>query len=182
MNDDDYSSCGTEGEYVQNKFYNGIIVGGVDIQYSGVRCDDTMYDCSSWENPPYTDRELPEISAPALQSVCSGEDEEFDNLDSAGYDYKGTSASAAIVGGVVVLMIKQNSLLQYWPEAIKAITMVTAWNDPDGLPLSLSSSVDNKDGAGEIDARLAVILSATDNKYPDSTSPLKERTGTCQQE
>lgn len=151
--DESYDTiCSTVNGYVQNKFYNGIVVGG-SMTLGTIPVSDDVFDlqCSSYENRSYAqDWELPNVVAPAMR----------DGVDGSSYsDDRGTSISAAIVGGLVSLILSRNSGLKFAPEAVRAIIEVTAWKNVEGPELSMDDLIDDKDGAGLISAPRAVSLS-----------------------
>ncbi len=151
-------SCSQTYSYVQNKFLNGLIVGGVNDEDTRSRMDDAIYDCSSYTNPtfPWWPTEVPHVVAPAKAGS--------EGLDAGGYEYEGTSASAAIVGGIASLVHDKNYSLRYVPEAVRAVVMATAWENVDGDRLYLTDRVDDKDGVGEVSAARAVLLADSANK------------------
>ncbi len=151
-------SCSQTYSYVQNKFLNGLIVGGVNDQDTRSRLDDAIYDCSSYTNPtfPWWPTEVPHVVAPAKGGS--------EDLDAGGYQYEGTSASAVIVGGIVSLVQDKNNSFRYAPEGVRAVVMATAWENVDGTRLNLTDGVDDKDGVGEVSAARAVMLADSNNK------------------
>ncbi len=138
-----------ESEYVAWKYFNGLVVGGTNDKGTGNRSDDTIWEHSCWGNPSseHSDRELPEIVAPAY------------NLKIAGYNMvNGTEVSAPMVAGAAASILYYNSGLKDWPEALRAILMATAEQNVDGPVLDLNDSIDDKDGVGEVNELLATIL------------------------
>lgn len=154
------SSAGNGGAdpalfYVQNRHFNGLVVGGSDDRNTNSRADDLIYSASSWGNPAGLngDRELPEVVAPGV------------NVTGAQYNGNGTSASAPIVAGIAALVEQRSGLIADYPEAKRAIIMATASQNVDGVfPLNLSDAVDDRDGVGEVDALRAITLADPANR------------------
>lgn len=86
----------------------------------------------------------------------------------------GTSLSAPLVSGLAALISDRTQLLYESPEAVRAITMATAWNNIEG-PAGIPTGQDLKDGAGAIDASSADAAAAigyTDyQSYPYPACP-----------
>lgn len=143
-----YDSCSpTSGDYVQNKFYNGLVVGGSSTGTTNDWRDDYVYTCSSWQNKSNTDWELPSLVAPAT------------GVDTGGLrSEEGTSLAASIVGGLIAILLEKNTYLRFYPEAVRAILMATAWKDVDGYDFDPEDSWDDKDGAGLVSASRATHL------------------------
>lgn len=150
--------CSSTYSYVQNKFLNGLVVGGTNDQDTRSRMDDTIYACSSYTNPsfPWWPTEVPHVVAPAKGGM--------EGLDAGGYRYEGTSASASIVGGIASLVQDRNNAFYSRPEGVRAVVMATAWENVDGGRLNLTDKVDDKDGVGEVSAARAVLLADPSNK------------------
>ncbi len=118
------SAAGNRGDnpntalrFVQNRTYNGLVVGATDAAGTAARNDDVMATYSSWRNhtTPNGDRELPEIVAPGSDVSVAG----------LGPD-SGTSYAAPAVSGAVAVITERNSALASYPEAQKAIIMASA--------------------------------------------------------
>lgn len=163
---DPWTTCGSTSAIVQNRFYNGLIVGGSDpATRTTWAMDDTMFMCpsqpalvaSSWQNPS-SGRELPLVTAQAADVFAGGA------------EFSGTSASASIVGGLVADILERSSTLRSWPEAVRAIVMATAWSDADGNSLVLADALDDPDGAGIISGVRAVDLSSSTLQSPTGPS------------
>lgn len=149
-------------QYVQNKFYNGLIAGGSSDKGTISTIDDTIYECSSFKNPTtaHNDRELPEVVGPA---EC---------VDAGGVSCgNGTSNAASIVAGIGALIIDSNPALSAWPEIIRAIIIASGRVDINNVRLDLGDSVDDKDGAGEVNAAYAVKLSDPSYKIDGNNVP-----------
>ncbi len=137
--------------------YNVITVGSMDDHDNGFWSDDNISSFSQYVNPVSThnDREKPEL-------VALGEDVLMLSTSSpwTGYINSGTSFSSPAVAGAAALLMDANDNLKYWPEAVKAILMASAFHNIEGpeLPNSGGSwtTYDDKDGAGEIVVSTAV--------------------------
>jgi subtilisin family serine protease len=124
--------------------YNVVTVGAFDDKNSFLWAGDTMSTFTSSVDPisTHNDREKPEISAPGtgIRSTLTA----FPWLGNYG-STNGTSYSSPIVAGAAVQMMQRNTVLQSWPESVKAILMVTALHDVEP-PARLSE----KEGAGSL--------------------------------
>ncbi len=143
---------------------NVFIVGGSDDQGTDSRLDDTIYVDSSSRNPTYTgfsSLELPRIVAPATE-VATGL-----YPDGESFSVSGTSIAAPMVAGVDVLMKERATdsnvlwgiIFAGFPEVRKAILMVTANRNVDGVQLNLLDTTDDRDGAGQLNACAAALIS-----------------------
>jgi hypothetical protein len=159
-------SCSQTYSYVQNKFFNGLIVGGTNTSGTRSRLDDALYACSSYTNPLNSTMEIPHVVAPARAGA--------EGLDAGGYIGVGTSASAAIVGSIATLVHDKNNALRGMPEAVRAIVMATAWRNVDGGRLVLTDAVDDRDGVGEVSAARAVKLADPANKKDGGNAPAQK--------
>jgi len=110
--------------------YNVITVGNFDDRNTVAWSDDTMDSCSSWKDPTSThgDREKPEVSAPGANITSTTVASPW-----IGGIGSGTSYAAPMITGVAALMMQRNTSLQLWPEAVKAILMVTAVHNIEGV-------------------------------------------------
>ena len=140
-------SAGNTNSYITSpgKAWNVITVGGINDQNTANWSDDSMFNLSNYDDPTGgesgTDREKPEVVAPAVEVVAA-----FGNA--AGNT--GTSLAAPQVAGLAGLLIHRNSQLQTWPEVVKAIIMASAVHNIEG-----NQRLSEYDGAGVIDAPLA---------------------------
>lgn len=144
--------------------YNALVVGGSHDSETASRSDDTILSASADYNlSTASDWELPNVVAPANTVVADG------------YDYSpstlGTSYSAPMVAGVAAQVHQTNTNLRPWPEAARAILMCSANRDVDSGRLSLTDQVDDRDGAGEVNATLAVQLASSANKVDTGNTP-----------
>jgi hypothetical protein len=132
---------------VGNSTFNGIVVGGTSDQGTWSRQDDTAWVNSNAKNPT-TGLELPHVVAPAdsLRALWNG------NPNAV---LSGTSLAAPQVAGLAAAIREGMPFLGSYPEAVKAVILASASKNVDGPSLSLSDGVDDRDGAGEINARLA---------------------------
>lgn len=147
---------------VSPKGYNIFSVGGTDTANTSSRSDDRIARCPTYEysymNPcpsaewcPVGDRELPMISAPGF------------GLSILGNSLFGTSFASPAVAGAAANLLSDNPSLAGNPPAIRAILMASASNDVDLTFLEPENySVDETDGAGEVDSWLAYLVG-----YPD---------------
>lgn len=124
--------------------YNVITVGAFDDKGSWLWAGDTMSTFTSFVDPisTHSDREKPEISAPGtgIQSTLTA----WPWIGNFG-STNGTSYSSPMVCGSAVQMMQRNTVLQSWPEAVKAILMASATHDVEP-PARLSE----KEGAGSL--------------------------------
>jgi len=158
-------SAGDKGEgtgYITSpgKAWNVITVGGINDQNNAAWGDDQMSSPSSWKNPSNnngnrtgtSDREKPEVVAVAdsVTDICETGPGFY--LECTNW---GTSVSAPQVAGLTALLMDRHSDLLIWPEAVKAIIMASAMHNIEWTTVMRKDSVDDKDGAGAIDAALA---------------------------
>lgn len=155
--------------------FNTIIVNATQDANTAARSDDTLAaSCGwqgCWQNPcqspgfgtewcPHGDRELPLISAPGHSLIMLGA------------AASGTSFASPTAGGAAALLHEENPNLRSWPEAVRAILMASATNDVDGTFFEPdNSSIDEKDGAGELNAFVAVLLGAAANYRTPGQTP-----------
>lgn len=125
-------------------FNNGITVGASDDCDTTSRSDDTMWCWSAGINIPTLGSDEYEIERPHL--VAPGRDITAENFTASG-----TSAAAPQVSGAAAQLLEHDSLLVGWPEAVRAILISSALEDVDVGRLSLTDSLDDRDGAGELD-------------------------------
>lgn len=187
-------------KYVQNMLQNGLVVGGsVDTSQS---TPIGVYNCN-WYSPntdrsthrfwtdeqppfggapwgsnsinpaapggsPHGDWELPHLVAVAVSFVGNC-------LETGNGKYAGaTSSATAITTAAGAQVQESNAALKSWPEATRAILLATATEDVDGTNLSLTDSVDDKDGVGELDVLRATTLANSANRVtaPSASSPV----------
>jgi hypothetical protein len=152
------ASSGNEGnvanfDTVQNRRFNGLVVGGSDDKGTTGVTDDTIWDGSSWRNfsTPHNDYELPHLIAPAV------------NVTAVGSVGTGTSASAPQVAAAAAAMIAMDpGSFTAWPEMTRAVLQaspLTALN-LEGFLSALPSPVDRHTGTGLLHAARAVALSS----------------------
>lgn len=149
---------GADNEHVQNRYYNGLVVGGSKTPIGNDRVNgwwdtEEMYEYSSHEN--VGGRELPHLVAPAEYVSAGGK-----TNDGGTGSFRGTSAATSIVAGLAAILIDLQSGLRYSPEAVRAILMATAWRDVDGTPFVIDDNTDDEDGAGQVSAARAVYTAS----------------------
>jgi hypothetical protein len=150
--------------FVGNRSYNTLIVGASDGKDTSQTNDDALGTFSQYLNPNTTngDHELPNLVAPGDEINGFGI-----NVSSATHATRGTSASAPITLGTVLLMKTRDSGFNYWPEMVRA-TVMTASTHPvfqgTGRTVRLGDPVDHRHGAGLLNAAVAVSL-ADPNYY-----------------
>jgi subtilisin family serine protease len=127
-----------------------ITVGNFDDRNTVGWGDDLMSGCSSWRDPSSThsDREKPEVSAPGTNINSTTTTSPW-----TGGIGSGTSYAAPMVTGTAALMMQRNTSLQFWPEAVKAILMVSAVHNIEG-----ATRLSEFDGAGAVVANRADLL------------------------
>jgi hypothetical protein len=132
--------------------YNVITVGNFDDRNTSSWSGDVMSSCSSWKDPTsaHGDREKPEIAAPGTNFTSTSTASPW-----IGGIGSGTSYAAPMVTGTAALMMQRNTSLQLWPEAVKAILMVSAVHNIEG-----STRLSEFDGAGGIVANRADIVAS----------------------
>jgi len=152
-------------DYVSNRGYNGLVVGGVLDQNTADRSDDQFDTNAAWKNPAtaHNDHELPQVVA-------------FTNgVTVSGSEFSGASTATAMVAGVGALLTASD--LNGWPEAKRAVILATATGRADqGLLSSLSGAGDRKIGAGVVDAYQAADLGQSSNAVSPSAVTAKGRT------
>jgi hypothetical protein len=141
-------------DYVSHKCYNCLQVGASDENGTTMRSDDVIWPASSWKNPitPHNDRELPALVAPGV------------GVDGAGICGTGTSLSCPMVAGTAAIIHQRNPVLAVYPEVVWALARVNANEDVDSTFLDLGDSVDDKDGAGELNTYLTVYYAGSEFK------------------
>jgi len=173
--------------------FNIICVGGYDMGYTpGMWWDGFMWiegpwsgtstknlpDCEGGSPGTGCDRELPHItgsgygctSATINSSDTDGLIEMYWQSSTSSYQpLKGTSLATPAISGLVALMMAKESFLTFWPEAIRAILMVSAIHDIDrpvpGKAFSNYQAPDENDGAGVpvVDQMFGVMNGTTGN-------------------
>jgi len=134
--------------------FNCIVVGASNDMSTADRAQHNMYYNSAWMNPDgggvWEDFEVPHLVAPgyAVESANGP----------TGLSAMGTSPASAIATGIVAQLISRNITLKWWPEAIRAIMMAGATENIEGPVLDLGDEVDDKDGAGEVDAQRSINI------------------------
>lgn len=146
-------SSGNTGNYITSpgKAWNLITVGGIEDGGDPTWYNDNLWAGSAYVNPVslHNDREKPEVVAVGTDVTVLG------NNNAIYPDLDGTSMAAPQVAGLAALLISQDSSLNHWPEATRAIIMASATHDVEGPPIIVRDQGDLKDGAGAINADLA---------------------------
>jgi Subtilase family len=130
---------------------NGPVVGAANDHGSTSRTGLAMATFSKWQNyTPYW--ELPHLVAPGVNI------DTVSNFPAAGVrGCDGTSFATPQVSGVVASLMERYPNLKSWPEAVLPILLVSSFTSaapagPDGTSFALDNGVDDKDGAGALDA------------------------------
>ena len=132
---------------------NVLLVGGSRDCGDSDRSNDLAFCEARSTNAGTTDREEPQLVAPAK------------DIDSDGYVCgSGVSWASAMVAGIATQLLEENSALDGWPEAMRAILTCTANENIHGGVLDLDDATDDRDGAGEANAYRAVRLAISTNK------------------
>ena len=132
--------------------YNVITVGNFDDRNTVGWGDDIMSNCSSWRDPAsaHSDREKPEVSGPGTSINSTTTASPW-----TGGIGSGTSFAAPMVTGTAALMMQRDTSLQFWPEAVKAILMVSAVHNIEG-----ATRLSEIDGAGAVVANRADVVAS----------------------
>lgn len=149
--------------------YNLIATGNFNDQGTIAWPGDAMHPCSSWRDPVswMNDREKPEVSAPGTNITSTTTVNPWIGLIGSG-----TSFSAPQVTGATALLIHRNGFFSVWPEAVKALLMVTAVHNIEGAP-----RLSEFDGAGGIVLDLADdvaggVTGGASGRFYDCTTPV----------
>ncbi|MEM9552803.1 MAG: S8 family serine peptidase [Acidobacteriota bacterium] len=130
--------------------YNVLTVGNFDDRNSIGWGDDQMNACSSFVDPNsrHDDREKPEVAAPGTTINSTTNASPW-----TGAVGSGTSYAAPVVTGGAGLLFDRHGALRWWPEAVKAIFMVTATHNVEG-----ATRLSDRDGAGGVVLDQAVTV------------------------
>lgn len=151
---------------VASQVWNALTVGGSNECGTATTTDDWVWN-HSWDLNPPNGRELPHLVAPAKwvqQLDCD--------------PTSGTSNSADIVSSVAAVITQAFPGIATWPEAMRSVLMVSAKENmhthttlpaPPDQQLILTDGVDDRDGAGEVNALVALVPAA--NKLDGGNSP-----------
>lgn len=145
--------------------YNVLTVGNFNAMGNSSWPGDAMDACSSWRDPSsaHNDREKPEVAAPG--SNITSTTTAFPWIGAVG---SGTSYAAPVVTGATALLIQRNGFFSVWPETVKALLMVTAVHNIEGL-----TRLSERDGAG------GVALDRADDVAGGVTGGYGGRSYTC---
>jgi hypothetical protein len=132
------------------KAFNGLIVGAVNDCNTSSRTDDVMACFSCHLNSD--NRELPMIVAPGQE------------IQADGVTDSGTSYASPMVAAAAAQVVQRNTALRSWPEALRSILMAGATENISASTLDLHDSIDDRDGAGELDVATAVTIADSANK------------------
>lgn len=156
------------GNRVGHRLHNGLIVGGSDdspIQDTVAIWNDNPIDGSQSVNTNGTKGwELPHLVAQAKKVDWAGAAPGTIGASS------GTSWSAPQVAGAAARILGHNPTLNGWNVAVMAGLMASAYNI-DGPELDLADNVDDRDGAGLLDALAAVQTLAANAKRDGGNAP-----------
>lgn len=148
------ASCTNSRSTVTCAPFNGVVVGGSNDCGTTVRSDDHIWCGARDEN--VNGRELPNLVAPAY------------SLTSEGMTKSGTSGAAPIVAGVAAQLIETDSDVAGAPEALRSILMTGASRDVDNGRFNIGPTIDDRDGAGLLDANRSNII--TSNRVLPNTT------------
>ena len=125
------------------KGYNVLTVGNYNDVNTAANSDDVMSSTSVYGDPysVFSDREKPEVVAPgvSINTTC------ISSTTCIGAD-SGTSFAAPHVAGCAALLMQRNSVLETWPESIRAVLMASAVVNLEG-----ATRLSEIDGAGGIE-------------------------------
>ncbi len=139
------------------KAWNVITAGAYDDNNTMDWSDDQMWWASAYVDP-WGDREKPEVVAPGVDITGIGRQGTLRTGE-------GTSLAAPQVAGTAALMMQRSGRgLRSYPEAVKAILMASAVHNIEG-----AERLSNYDGAGGLDAALAVRAAAEGHPNGDTT-------------
>jgi hypothetical protein len=150
---------------VSSRVYNAVSVGGAQDNDNLDRNATVLWPSTSWKNPDGLGaggQELPHVVAPArnIATVPVHPNQGYRNSG-------GTSLATPQVSGLAA-SLKQ--LKPMYPDNFIPILMVSAERGVDGPPLSLSDDVDDRDGAGLMNAKLAYDLAMSPIPASGSTA------------
>ncbi len=145
------------------KAYNVITVGAFDDHNDPSWAHDSMRTSSAYRNPKtddgtYGDREKPEVVAVGADVVVLGTNGDWVSV-------AGTSIATPQVSGMVALLMQRDSMLRFWPEAVRAIIMASAMHNIEGPSIMRVDGLDDRDGAGGIVADRGDVIALTRGDY-----------------
>jgi hypothetical protein len=149
---------------VGNRGFNFLVVGASNDKGTTGTGDDSIADFSAWTNwqSPHHDYELPHLVAPGV------------DIDSASAFNGGTSASAPITLGALLLARTRDAIYGSWPEMARASVLATATRPVDGVrTTSISGATDLKQGAGLLNVNALVTLAASANLLAPNSAAAK---------
>ncbi len=152
-----------------NKNRNGLTVGGgVESPGSSTRSLVQMDTTSYWNGSgTYTGQEKPNVVA--ISQLVSTAGSAWGATEVTG----GSSAATPQVAGIVASIYEFNTGIQSWPEVVVPGMMVSADEDVDGTILNLNDSIDDKDGAGLVNAWTAVGVLNPSNKVNGGNAAIR---------
>ncbi|MCL4751372.1 MAG: S8/S53 family peptidase, partial [Myxococcales bacterium] len=144
-------------ETVCNKLRNGLSVGGsLESPGSPDRSQATADENKSYLNGSSgaNGYEVPHLTAISEGVNTAGYMEAYPTA----YNWGGTSVAAPQVAGIAASLQEANPALKAWPEAMVPGLMASANEDTDNTVLSLHDGIDDRDGAGLINATEAFFV------------------------
>jgi hypothetical protein len=159
-------------QYVCNKRRNTFVVGGGrevpgNPDRAQVTWDNVSYYNPGNYPPPVNGWELPHLTAISANVNSAG------SLPSGEVTTGGTSMAAPEVAGIAASIIEGNPPLQAWPEVMIPGLMASADANTDGIVLNLHDGVDDRDGAGLVNAWQAWLVLQPSSHVNGGNAPIR---------